>query len=93
MNRSFLDDPNFFFQALAIMICVPLAGALLSVCIQPSTPEERIQAHERTVNWIKDDLIVLVPRPGVECYVLRSHRSDVPNSLSCIGTVPTTLGN
>jgi hypothetical protein len=91
MRKSFLDNPNIVYIFGAYLICMPLAAALLSSCSK-ATPEEKIQAHERAVSWIKDDLIVLVPRSGVECYVLRSHRSDVPNSLSCIGTVPVTTG-
>jgi hypothetical protein len=35
MNKSFLDDTGFFAQAIAIAICVPLIGALISSCIIP----------------------------------------------------------
>jgi len=91
MRKSFLDNPNIVYIFGAYLIAMPLAAALLSSCVK-ATPEEKVEAQERVVSWLKDDLVVLTPRPGVECYVLRSHRSDVPNALSCIGTVPVTIG-
>lgn len=91
MRRSFLDNPNIVYYFGAYLIAMPLLATLLTACSKP-TPEEKVKAEERVAGWLKDDLVVLTPRPGVECYVLRSHRSDVANSLSCIGTVPVTIG-
>jgi hypothetical protein len=91
MRKSFLDNPNIVYIFGAYLICMPLAAVLLTSCVK-ATPEEKAAAEERVVGWLKDDLVVLVPRPGVECYVLRSHRSDVGPTMSCIGTVPTTMG-
>jgi hypothetical protein len=92
MRDSFLDDPNFFRNTSIFLLAMPVLGILFAACSQPSTPEEKVAAQEQTVKWLKDDLVVLVPRPGVECYVLRSHRADVGPTMSCIGNVPVTIG-
>ncbi len=93
MRDSFLDDPNLFRNLSIIILAIPVIGlALLSACSHPSTPEEKAAAEERVVGWLKDDLVVLVPRRGVECYVIRSHRADVGPTMSCIGNVPVTIG-
>jgi len=85
MRDSFLDDPNLFRNVSIIILAIPVIGlALLSACSHPSTPEEKAAAEERVVSWLKEDLVVLVPRPGVECYVLRSRRSDVSDAMSCV---------
>jgi cob(I)alamin adenosyltransferase len=84
MRNSFLNDPSFFVQALAIMICVPLVGALFTACISPSTPEEKAEAQEHRIEWVQKDMVTISPRPGVECYVLPSGRSDVAHVMSCV---------
>ena len=95
MRDSFLDDPNLFIKTAGFLLGISTLGlifALMSACSHPSTPEEKAAAEERVVGWLKDDLVVLVPRPGVECYVIRSHRADVGPTMSCIGNVPVTMG-
>lgn len=87
MRKSFLDNPNIVYIFGAYLIAMPLAAALLSSCVK-ATPEEKAAAEERVVGWLKDDLVTLSPKPGVECYVLRSRRSDVANAMSCI-VLPT----
>ena len=84
MRNSFLNDPNFFVQALAIMICVPLVGALFTACVHPSTPEEKAEMNSQYAENIKDEIVTLSPRPGVECYVLRGASTMNTRTMSCV---------
>jgi hypothetical protein len=90
--RSFLDDRNFFLQMVTIIIAVPVFGILISSCGGPETPEEKVEVDMQYAEKIKSEIVVFSPRPGVECYVLRGYSSTNPRLMSCVGTVPITMG-
>jgi len=90
--RSFIDDRNFFFQMVAIIIAVPIFGILISSCGGPETPEEKVEMDAQYAEKIKSETVVFSPRAGVECYVLRGYSDANPRVMSCVGTVPTTMG-
>jgi hypothetical protein len=87
MNRSFLDDRNFFLQMVSILIVVPIFGILIASCSGPETPEEKVEMDMQYAEWTKDDLVIFSPRAGVECYVLRGHTDTSPRVMSCV-TLP-----
>jgi hypothetical protein len=91
MRNSFLDHPNIVYIFGAYLIAMPLAAALLTSCSK--TPEEKTESDARYVETAKEDMVILTPRPGVECYVLRGYGSGTPRVMSCVGTIPTSHGN
>jgi len=91
MRKSFLDNPNIVYIFGAYLIAMPLAAALLTACTKPS-PEEKAKYDAGYSADVKADLLVVSPRPGVECYILRAHSSADPRVMSCVGTIPTTTG-
>ena len=93
MRTSFLDDPNFFRNVSIFLLAIPVLGVVFAACSQPSTPEEKATFDAGYGDQVKEDLVVISPRPGVECYILRGYGSGTPRVMSCVGTVPTTHGN
>ncbi len=92
MRKSFLDNPDIVYIFAAYLIAMPLAATLLTACAQPDTPEAKTAADNRYAEQLKEDLTVVSPRPGVECYVLRGYSAANPRIMSCIGGVPVTIG-
>jgi hypothetical protein len=91
MRESFLDDPNFFRNVSIFLLAIPVLGVIFAACAQPSTPEEKSSSDARFIEQTKEELTVLTPRPGVECYVLRGYGSGTPRVMSCVA-LPVTLG-
>jgi hypothetical protein len=87
MRDSFLDDPNFFRNVSIFLFAMPVLGVIFAACSQPNTPEEKTTVDTRFIEQAKEDLLVLTPRPGVECYVLRGYGSGTPRTMSCV-TLP-----
>jgi hypothetical protein len=87
MRDSFLDDRNFPLVFMGSLIGMPLVATLITACSEPSTPEEKAVSDERHAAWIKEDMVTLSPRPGVECYVVRGSSSSSPRTMSCV-TLP-----
>jgi len=87
MRTSFLDDPNFFRNMSIFLVAIPVLGVIFAACSQPSTPEEKTTVDTHFIEQMKEDLLVLTPRPGVECYVLRGYGSGTPRTMSCV-TLP-----
>jgi len=92
MRDSFLDDPNFFRNTSIFLLAMPVLGILFAACSQPNTPAEKATSDAGYGAQVKEDLVVISPRPGVECYILRGYGSGTPRVMSCVGTVPTTMG-
>ena len=88
MRKSFLDNPDIVYIFAAYLIAMPLAATLLTACSKPDTPEEKVVSDERHAAWLKEDMVTLSPRPGVECYILRGHGSGTPRVMSCV-VIPT----
>lgn len=67
------------------LIVFPLPAALLlGACSSASTEAQEAAALERQIKEISEDMITLSPRPGVECYILKSHSVSVPRVMSCV---------
>jgi hypothetical protein len=90
MRSSFLDDRNFPLVFMGILLGMPLTAVLLTACTKP-TPEEQAQANMTYGDKILEEIIIVSPRPGVECYVLRGHGEAAPRTLSCV-VLPVTTG-
>ena len=88
MRKSFLDHPDIVYIFAAYLIAMPLTAALLTACSNPSTPEEKAVSDERHAAWLKEDMVTLSPRSGVECYVIRGSSSSSPRTMSCV-VIPT----
>jgi len=86
--RSFLDHENAFNIIGAILIGVPLTAGGIVACTTPSDEE----LDKRYAEQAKENIVVISPRPGVECYILRSQSGHDPRVMSCIGNVPATIG-
>ena len=84
MRKSFLDHPDIVYIFAAYLIAMPLAAALLTACSKPDTPEEKAVSDERHAAWLKEDMVTLSPRPGVECYVFHGYGSASPRIISCV---------
>jgi hypothetical protein len=84
MRKSFLDEHAFPLVVIGILIAMPLAATLFVACSQPSTPEERAEASSDYAAGLKENLAILTPRPGVECYVVRGFSAANPRLMSCV---------
>jgi hypothetical protein len=91
MNSSFLDDPNFILKACGFFFALAVSGLIAGACSQPSTPEEKVVYDASYTDRAKEDMVVLSPRPGVECYILRGRHSVEPRVMSCV-VLPVTTG-
>ena len=87
MRASFLDDRIFPLHVMGILIALPAFALIFGACSQPSTPEEKAERSERFAEHIKEEMVTITPRPGVECYVIRGYSSSAPRAISCI-TLP-----
>ena len=84
MHGSFLDDPIFFRNAAIVMLSLAASGAFFAACSGPDTPEEKAVYNETYSERAKEDMVVVSPRPGVECYILRGRHSVEPRVMSCV---------
>jgi hypothetical protein len=87
--RSFLDHENAFYIIVTIILAIPLVAGGIVACTTPSEGE----MDKRYAEHAKENLVVVSPRPGVECYILRGSGSGAPRAMSCVGTIPITHGN
>jgi hypothetical protein len=86
--RSFLNHNNIFTFFGVILLALPMIAGIITACSVPSDEE----MDKRYIETTKNDLLVISPRPGVECYILRGNGSGTPRAMSCIGGVPVTMG-
>jgi hypothetical protein len=84
MRSSFLDSPNFFQSAAIIILSLAMGGIFFAACSGPDTPEEKAAYNETYSDRAKEDMIVVSPRPGVECYILRGRHNTEPRVMSCV---------
>jgi hypothetical protein len=86
MRSSFLDHPNIVYIFGVYLIAMPLSAALLTSCSK-ITPEEKVKSDTRLVERTEENMVTFNPRPGVECYVIRSNTAYEPRVMSCV-TLP-----
>lgn len=70
---------DHFFFAAAALIATPIVAALISAC---TTTDAEAQEHE--ISRAKDEIIIITPRPGVECYLRRGTSSYNTQVMSCV---------
>ena len=81
-------DRHFIPVVAVALLTLPLGGTILAACSIPNTPEEKAEAASNYAADLKEDLTVLTPRPGVECYVVRGFSAANPRLMSCV-VIPT----
>jgi hypothetical protein len=70
-------------HAVGILIGSMILFVLLLILgVAVATP--RADLDRAMVDDLQDNMVVLVPRPGVECYVIRGRSSETPRSMSCV---------
>jgi hypothetical protein len=84
-------DRNLSLIFGAILFALPVGAICMAACSGPSSPEEKVVYDASYTDRAKEDMVVLSPRPGVECYILRGRHSVEPRSMSCV-VVPVTAG-
>ena len=77
-------DRHFIPVVAVALLTLPLGGTILAACSMPNTPEEKAEAASNYAADLKEDLTVLTPRPGVECYVVRGFSAANPRLMSCV---------
>lgn len=82
MNIIDRNFPLFFTGFLVSALVFPAIAGGCARAVE--TPETQARALEATIKSINEDMVVVKPRPGVECYVLQSHRTDVAPAMSCV---------
>jgi len=88
--RNFIDRHFFLIFGLGLL-SLPIGGTILAACSMPNTPEEKAEAASDYAAELKEDLTILTPRPGVECYVVRGFSAASPRLMSCV-VLPVTTG-
>jgi hypothetical protein len=88
MRRSFLDNENIFNYVVVGLITLPFLASVILACATPSDEE----MDRRYAESAKERIVTVSPRPGVECYILRGDGGSSPRVMSCVGTIPTTMG-
>jgi len=88
--RNFIDRHFFLIFGLGLL-SLPIGGTILAACSMPNTPEEKAEAASDYAAELKEDLTILTPRPGVECYILRGYGAAAPRGMSCV-VLPVTTG-
>jgi hypothetical protein len=81
-------DRHFVLVIGTVLLSLPIVGTILAACSVPNTPEEKAEASSDYAAGIKEDLAILTPRPGVECYVVRGFSAANPRLMSCV-VLPT----
>jgi len=77
-------DRHFPLVVGAALLTLPLGGTILASCSMPNTPEEKAEAASDYAAGLKEDMTILTPRPGVECYVVRGFSAANPRLMSCV---------
>jgi len=77
-------DRHFVLVIGTVLLALPLGGTILAACSIPNTPEEKAEAATNYAADLKEDLTILTPRPGVECYVVRGFSAANPRLMSCV---------
>lgn len=67
-----------------ILFSLPVGAICIAACSMPNTPEEKAEAASDYAAGLKEDLTILIPRPGVECYVVRGFSAANPRLMSCV---------
>jgi len=82
-----LIDRHFFLILGLGLLSLPIGGTILAACSMPNTPEEKAEAASDYAAGLKEDMTILTPRPGVECYVVRGFSAANPRLMSCVKVV------
>jgi hypothetical protein len=85
-------DRHFPLVVGMALLSLPIVGTILAACSVPNTPEEKAEAASNYAADLKEDLTVLTPRPGVECYVVRGFSAANPRLMSCVVLPSATFG-
>ncbi len=88
--RNFIDRHFFLIFGLGLL-SLPIGGTIIAACAMPNTPEEKAEAASDYAAELKEDLVTIIPEPGVKCFVLRGTRASEPRSMSCV-VLPVTTG-
>jgi hypothetical protein len=81
--RNFIDRHFSLIMGL-ILFSLPIGGTILAACSVPNTPEEKAEAVSDYASELKEDLVTVIPEPGVKCFVLRGTRASEPRTMSCV---------
>jgi hypothetical protein len=81
--RNFIDRHFSLIMGL-ILFSLPIGGTILAACSAPNTPEEKAEAASDYATELKEDLVTVIPEPGVKCFVLRGTRASEPRTMSCV---------
>ena len=74
-------------NAIGILIGAMILLVLLGILgVAVATPHEDLD--EAMVNDLHDNMVVLTPREGVECYVVRGRSAENPRMMSCVVLPP-----
>jgi hypothetical protein len=79
-----LIDRHFFLIFGLGLLSLPIGGTILAACSMPNTPEEKAEVASDYAAGLKENLAILTPRPGVECYVVRGFSAANPRLMSCV---------
>ena len=81
--RNFIDRHFFLIFGMGFLT-LPIGAAALAACSAPDTAEEKVEMDTRYTDLLKDDLVTIIPEPGVKCFVLRGTRASEPRTMSCV---------
>jgi hypothetical protein len=81
--RNFIDRHFFLIFGMGFLT-LPIGAAVLAACSAPDTAEEKVEMDTRYTDLLKDDLVTIIPEPGVKCFVLRGTRASEPRTMSCV---------
>ena len=82
MNIIDRNFPLFFTGFLVGAFVFPvIAGGCARAVEDNGVKAEKL---ERAIASINEDMVVIKPRAGVECYILQRRRNDVPHAMSCV---------
>ena len=74
-------------NAVGILIGAMILFVLLLI-LGAAVATPRADLDRAMVDDLRDNMVVLAPRPGVECYVIRGRSADNPRSMSCVAIAP-----
>ena len=81
--RNFIDRHFFLIFGLGFL-SLPVGVATIAACSAPDTAEEKAEAASDYASELKEDLVTVIPEPGVKCFVLRGTRASEPRTMSCV---------
>ena len=74
-------------NAIGILIGAMILFVLLLILgVAVATP--RADLDEEMINDLHDNMVMLTPREGVECYVVRGRSAENPRMMSCVAIAP-----